>query len=251
MKVLPRVTQPPPRPRRRRHQPRPAGGEKGYQKYRPCLRWEFAFTCAFCLLHEADLALRPPEMRRGKRDFDLEHRDPRSLHPERVNHYGNVYYCCEPCNSARRRQPLRTAAGRLLDPCRTGWATRFRLNGHTLEPLDPDDRDAIRTRNAYDLNALDKVAMRARRAAALERAEDVWREVPALIADFHARWERERDRSDLAAARRLSELLEHAVWVLTSYRAVPGRVSRACRCTNRRRYRLPRWLGEQCRDLPL
>jgi hypothetical protein len=47
MKILPPATQPPRQPTIRRHEPKPAQGEEGYQAYRPCLRWEFGFTCAF------------------------------------------------------------------------------------------------------------------------------------------------------------------------------------------------------------
>ncbi len=52
MRTLPRQTQPPATPIERRHAPAPGR----YDSFRPCLRWDFGFTCAFCLLHEADLA---------------------------------------------------------------------------------------------------------------------------------------------------------------------------------------------------
>lgn len=55
MKILPPVTLPPRQPTTRRHEPKAAFGAEGYQAYRACLRWEFGFTCSFCLMHEADL----------------------------------------------------------------------------------------------------------------------------------------------------------------------------------------------------
>ena len=54
MRILPLQSQPPSTTVDRRHTPRPTTGRFGYQGYRACLRWEFGFTCAFCLLHESD-----------------------------------------------------------------------------------------------------------------------------------------------------------------------------------------------------
>jgi hypothetical protein len=50
-KILPPVTQPWPQVIVRQHKP----PEAKYKTYRACLRWEFGFSCAFCLLHETDL----------------------------------------------------------------------------------------------------------------------------------------------------------------------------------------------------
>ena len=54
MKILPPQTKPPTSPIERRHRPRPVHGRQGYLKFRPCLRWDFGFTCPFCLMHESD-----------------------------------------------------------------------------------------------------------------------------------------------------------------------------------------------------
>lgn len=52
MKILPPTTQPPLQAIERRHRPKKS---RRWSDYRACLRWDFAFTCGFCLLHEVDL----------------------------------------------------------------------------------------------------------------------------------------------------------------------------------------------------
>ena len=54
MQVLPCRTQPPDRATELRHAPLAAK----YEAYRDCLRWEFGFTCAVCLVHESDVDVR-------------------------------------------------------------------------------------------------------------------------------------------------------------------------------------------------
>ena len=49
MRALPPTTLPASEPIARRHAP-----DGAWASFRACLRWEFGFTCAFCLLHEAD-----------------------------------------------------------------------------------------------------------------------------------------------------------------------------------------------------
>lgn len=54
IELLPFSTSPWAAPLERRHHPPQPSGRFGYQRFRPCLRWEFGFSCAFCLLHEVD-----------------------------------------------------------------------------------------------------------------------------------------------------------------------------------------------------
>jgi hypothetical protein len=250
VKVLPPLTAPPPRRRRRRHRPKKARGRKGYRGYRDCLRWEFAFSCAFCLLHEADLAHRPPEWRRGRRDFDIEHLVGQKEDPRRINDYPNLYYCCAPCNAARSTQPVRAAGGRLLDPCRVGWGSRYRYDGFELRPRSAHDRDAIRTLEVYDLNSQEKVAMRECRAKGRAHAEEKWRQVELRIASIRARLRAHSDPELVEVERALWERKESILNVLRRYPAVPTKAPRGCRCPTPRA-RLPRWLAQQCSELPV
>ena len=100
----------------RRHAPRPGA----YPLYRSCLRWEFAFSCAFCWVHESDLIEHGVE---GLGLTAIEHHRTRSAYPELTNDYHNCFYACRLCNTARGDSPDVSAVGghRLLDPCTVAW----------------------------------------------------------------------------------------------------------------------------------
>jgi len=86
-----------PRPRRqRRHGPR---GYATYQSYKPWLRDEFRFQCAYCLCRE----VWEPN---GADGFSVEHWEPQSAFPERGLEYENLLYACCMCNATRQDAPL-------------------------------------------------------------------------------------------------------------------------------------------------
>jgi hypothetical protein len=123
MKILPLQTLPPQKKVERRHAPPETTGRYGYREYRSCLRWEFGFTCAFCLLHEGDLADLGAE---GMGLTWIEHFLPASLDAEKVNEYENCFYTCPFCNRSRGTAPAVDEKGRkLINPCSHAWAERF------------------------------------------------------------------------------------------------------------------------------
>src|SRR5215210_7160639 len=131
MRILPRRTRPFPVKLERRHTPRPTRGRRGYQAFRPCLRWEFGFTCAFCLAHESDLVEHGAE---GTGLMTIEHFLPVSAGKTPVeaetlaNDYGNCFYACRYCNGARIAAPVVDLRGRrLLNPCTHAWSEHFNL----------------------------------------------------------------------------------------------------------------------------
>jgi hypothetical protein len=143
MKTLPPITLPPSHPMIRRHEPKPVRGEQGYQAFRACLRWDFGFTCAFCLSHEADLA--------GGRSIEglgvmgVEHGLPQSKNPLRRNDYSNCFYACRYCNGARGIRARSVGEGSLLDPTQVAWSDHFYRSGDRLVPFEGDaDVDSIR-----------------------------------------------------------------------------------------------------------
>src|SRR5438552_905085 len=102
MNVLPLQTRPPTEAVARGHAP-PRGG---FNSYRRCLRWEFGFTCAFCLLHEADLVDWGAS---GSGLMTIEHRVPQSdpaVGAALADDYGNCFYACRYCNRSRGVAPL-------------------------------------------------------------------------------------------------------------------------------------------------
>ena len=72
----------------RRHEPRDYGRAASY---RPWLRDEFSFRCAYCLIRETWLPT----------DLDVEHFEPAARVPERALDYGNLLYACRTCNAKK------------------------------------------------------------------------------------------------------------------------------------------------------
>ena len=75
----------------RRHGPI---GYRAYGRYRPWLRDEFAFRCAYCLKREA--------WGQVTFDFEIDHFQPVSIVPSRKLDYSNLVYSCHSCNKRKR-----------------------------------------------------------------------------------------------------------------------------------------------------
>jgi 5-methylcytosine-specific restriction endonuclease McrA len=162
MHLLPPQTPLPQSKTGRLHSPEPA---RDYVAFRQCLRWDFSFTCAFCLLHEADLAIRGVE---GWGLIGVEHFVAQSLDSDRITEYANCYLCCARCNSAKWKKPPANlvTGGKLLDPCEEPWALHFAWEAGELIPKDVDAEWTI---DAYNLNDRSKVARRVYREAFISR----------------------------------------------------------------------------------
>jgi hypothetical protein len=90
---------------------------RDYTDYRPLLRWDFRYRCAYCLTHEYFLG--------GEAGCCIDHYRP--VHgpfarPDLVADYNNLYWCCRECNENKGDtwpSPEDYALGlRFLDPCR-------------------------------------------------------------------------------------------------------------------------------------
>lgn len=128
----------------RRHSPSPV---KNYALYRGCLRWEFGFTCAICLLHERDIMAYGVE---GWGTMTIEHMVARTQDPNLLGTYANLLYVCRLCNQSRSDTDIFSGTGeRLLDPTRDIWAQHFRVSDDKLVPLDSD---AAYTDEVYGMN---------------------------------------------------------------------------------------------------
>jgi hypothetical protein len=231
-KVLPSIARPPTAPIERRHAPDiDAEHDRAYERFRPCLRWEFSFSCAFCLLHEAQVC---PGGAASSAQFWIEHLEPQSERPELCNVYGNVVYTCRRCNLARRFRSRTDVRGRhLLDPCIDTWSIHFRHDGDQLLALTPD---ADYTSEAYDVNAPTKVALRRDRREAIDESLHVLATVPALLEqlmssiDFHPGAEQ---RLRLEIAEQLHKALAAARRTLIQLSAVPHDANEDCACDRR------------------
>lgn len=131
MRILPPQTQPPASPITRRHEPSPS---RQWTLYRDCLRWDFGFTCPFCLLHEADLF--GGAGGEGLGGMTTEHRIARSVDDSLAGDYSNCLLACRFCNRSRSNSPTRLGDRRLLDPTQDAWADHFVVSGDEIVPVE-------------------------------------------------------------------------------------------------------------------
>jgi hypothetical protein len=250
MRILPPRTLPPNAIVERQHEPAAADGRYGYQAYRSCLRWDFAFSCAFCLLHEGDLADFGAE---GLGVMWIEHFSPASRASEKVNDYENCFYTCRFCNRARSRAPLVDENGRrLLDPCSHAWGRHFVLSDDDrLVPAN--DPDAVYTEEAYALNDLRKVRRRRIRRERMTEWLTLIGQGPSRAKALIALSERVSSIEDaellLDEAIALRRRVGLAIKEIQRYFAVSADVDYPCSCGLEDQCRLPAWLDFQTFEL--
>ncbi len=252
MKILPLSSLPPPERIERRHTPPLTSGRYGYREYRPCLRWDFGFSCAFCLLHEGDLADLGAQ---GLGLTGIEHFVPASLDAEKVNQYENCFYACRFCNQSRAAAPLVDKSGRrLINPCSHAWEERFFATSDDRLLPHPNDRDAVYTAEVYDLNDPQKVKRRRRRRERLAEWLGVLSEGPLQIRLLLALAERATSLTEaaelLAAAASQRALILQAALEIQRYAAIPADADDVCRCGRAEHHELPAWLVAQTQERP-
>jgi hypothetical protein len=116
-------------PHDRRHGPQ---GYRDYRSFKPWLRDEFSFRCAYCLWRERWCA-------EGADAFSADHLLPQSSHPDLICDYDNLVYACCRCNSVR--QDL----GVPLDPCRDAFAEHLEVQDDgSIRGLTPEGEEQIR-----------------------------------------------------------------------------------------------------------
>lgn len=176
----------------------------------------------------------------------IEHLKPQSDR-EGQNDYDNLVYACRLCNNARRKSPLTSATGALLDPTQVAWANHFLWNDTELVPR-AGDRDAARTAAVYDLNDANKVSRREsrRRLWKLWERRDVGREYAAILVEQATHEQSlERRLALLDKARAAREAAENAGRLALLLAAVPNDRPDGCRCRSSAVLTLPEWLARQ------
>jgi hypothetical protein len=241
--ILPSITLPWREKFVRRHTPKPREGQAGYRTYRPCLRWEFGFSCCFCLLHETDFA---PGGAERLALTHIEHFIARSQDESRRNDYTNCFYICCLCNRARGESPTSTAAGHaLLNPCDADWSERFSIEGFELLPRNPADDDAEYTCNTYDLNDPSKIKLRRLRHEVIETCRELLSDPSEIDDNLLNAAENEGGQAGgrhVELAQKLSRYRTLAYQQLLRFRAIPDDYDKSCRCGEN---------GETtCRSLP-
>lgn len=246
MKVLPAVTTPPSERLVRRHVPK---ASKNYRNYRSCLRWDFGFSCAFCLLHEADVS--DGHGAEGTGLMWIEHLVAQSADSTLVAEYTNCFYSCRYCNRARSASAHEGESGNLLDPTRCSWGNRFSWAGDSKIIWADDDVDACYTGDTYDLNDPRKVSLRKQRAKTLLESLEILEKLPTIsrVLEIASRVS-EEDRADLLEAVAIMQReCSNARTTLLRYVGVPRDANDQCRCGNNSEHALPAYLESQLVDV--
>lgn len=231
MTILPAVTGPWSERIERRHTPKPAMRNGGYEDYRPCLRWEFDFYCAFCLCHESDLRVGASEGSKGSGIFSIEHFILKSQEPELANVYENCLYACRYCNRHRGRQPHLGGAGqRLLNLCDTVWSEHFVRDGDELKPRD-GQTDTQYTHEVYKLDSPIKRRARKLRREKIVEYQKAVNDYPPIIKALRDKGFKDDDRNLIQAAAMLSETRRYALEdTRTHFSLVPRDAQMPCPC---------------------
>lgn len=112
----------------RRHGP---AGYANYESYRPWLRDEFTFRCAYCLKRERWGTLRG--------EYHIDHLMPQAHHPDSVVDYDNLIYSCASCNSAKGDTYIPDPSN-----CMISGDVEVHDDGRIV-PKTPDARKVVRT----------------------------------------------------------------------------------------------------------
>ena len=104
-----------------------------YQDYKPHLRRDFLYRCAYCCIHEGHFG--------GLRNFHVDHFRPKKRFPDLEVADENLYYACSICNNSKGDawpSPQQSESGfRFVDPCMEDpYDVHFRIvNDGSLQPL--------------------------------------------------------------------------------------------------------------------
>lgn len=163
----------------KRQQPYPRYSD--YRKYKPHLRRDFSYCCAYCTIHENEWG--------GLRHFQVEHFRPKSRFPQLTADYENLLYACDVCNCYKGNDwpsdvPLVEGVG-YLDPCQHDYDEHFeneQTTGRT-NGLTPPARYMV---ERLHLNRLHLIRVRQKRMREKElhqRFVQQTDELLAMIAD--------------------------------------------------------------------
>lgn len=107
-------------------------GYVNYQSFKPFLRDDYSYRCFFCLMRERWAP-------QGHEEFSVDHVEPQSIAPTRINDYNNLLYACCSCNRIRQATPLPLD---IMDEC---FADHIEVDaGGGIAPLTPTGRALIR-----------------------------------------------------------------------------------------------------------
>lgn len=241
--ILPDATKPWAESISRRHAPRIPQGSTEFRAFRQCLRWEFGFSCAFCLCHEGDYM----GWAEGEGVFQIEHFKPKSRDPGAISDHENLFYICRRCNRSHSARPVQGPNGEeLLNPCKRPWGAVFALVEDRLEVLLEGEKDAEYTQELFTLNAPSKVRLRRLRRSTIGDAIAGYRNATTRIRGLLRRPRSPERESALSA---LAKLRNIHLANLRRFRAVPLDRRNSCACGDSTQHSLPKVLADQTNQL--
>ena len=153
-----------------------------YRAYKPLLREDFKYMCAYCLLHEGQ-----EQLGGGFQYFQIDHFRPVKLFPALINVYDNLYYACHWCNRAKSEtwpsEQQQVDQYRFVDPCAEDlYKEHVRLIPDTGK-LEPKSRAGDYTIREIQLNRKIFQHLRRKRVAAQEEIEQIKIKIARLKRD--------------------------------------------------------------------
>jgi len=241
MKILPDVIKPFSEILIKKHNPK----SKDYTKFNPCLRWDFGFTCPFCLLHESDLTI----MAHGSGVFWTEHFIPQSVDSSIKHDYNNCIYSCRYCNHSRGIGKNSNKDGhKLLNPTTEIWSNHFSIKNDQLT-FETQDYHASYTNLLYDLNDDRKVKARKRRRESLQFIKKHLKESPSLIQNLNDLLNKDLKKDDkltlIKAIQNINNTTKKAKKDLKLFIALPEDKPTICDCTDPPDLKLPNFINYQ------
>ena len=171
-----------------------------YTRYRPFLREDFRFRCAYCLRHEFFVG--------GEAGCVIDHHRPQHGpfgRPDLISVYENLYWCCVECNSIKSDtwpSPEELAENRrFLDPCQPE-------DDHNLH-WDIEEDGQLRSLTSVGEYTLDKLVLNREGLIYHRQRRLRWEREYAELVNALAKWELEESVRVVVEAR-LGEL---ASWI--------------------------------------
>lgn len=222
----------------RAHTPASSHGRGlSYRAFKECLRWEFGFTCAICLLHEVHLVL-PGTGAATSNQMTIEHIVLKStpLGKPLEDEYTNCLLVCTFCNKSRGSRYLdaKPDGTRLLNPVTDVWADHFDLADDRIEPRSGDVH-AEYTRTAYGINdSIRTLRRQALRGLIDERIVNIRRRQADIDSIDHQLSDSTGGSTNsqwlLTARGRYCEDLRRELNALLKFSGVPVDRPASCRC---------------------
>lgn len=153
---------------------------KEYNSYRPFLRKDFKYRCAYCTVHEGE----------HYGNFHIDHFKPKKRFSNLKTEYSNLYYSCDICNDYKLNTWPDTDNPdvydfRFIDPCNDNPNEYLTISNYIIEPYN-NSKPAIYTITHLRLNRSGLIDLRKERdkiVREIEFATKLYEEIKNAITN--------------------------------------------------------------------